>query len=87
MNIIITSKMAHSLVIQLSISIVELKKNGVIIFDQLESGEYAATVENVFPLSVIDDVRAEEFVIEKEPSWVHLNRGKMSKRQRRKHNP
>lgn len=63
------------------------RENGVIVSDQLPPGEYTATVENVFPLSLIDDVRAEEFVIEKEPSWVRLNRGKMSKRQRRKHNP
>lgn len=87
MKIIITSKIAHSLAIQLAVSIVEPEKNGVIISDVLPPGEYTATVENVFLLDVIEETRAETFVIQKEPSWVCLNRGKMSKRQRRKHNP
>ena len=87
MKIVITSKMAHLLAIQLAVSIVELEKNGVIVSDQLELGEYTGKIENISIINMIDDAGAEEFVIEKEPSWVRLNRGKMSKRQRRKHNP
>jgi len=64
------------------VSIAELQENeNVEIVDSLPEPRYY-NLQNL-----IQDLKPEDYLLEKEPSWTKFNKGKFSKRQRRKHNP
>lgn len=82
MKIIITSEMAKGLVAIGLVASIEALKENAIICDELP------VEQTVFPIhNNIDDVKHECYFLEKEPSWTKFNKGRYSKRQRRKHNP
>jgi len=83
MKIIITTKIAEALVAADYVtSIAELQENEAVeIVDDFPERRYFV-LQNI-----IDELKLENCILEKEPSWAKFNKGNFSKRQRRKHNP